>query len=71
MAATPKRRRSSSKRDSTRGADRYDKTYTKSKKMKKKGGSFLSKSKATGKWAPSHRVSKDNPEYKGIKVIRD
>lgn len=69
MAATPKRRRSKAKQRSTRGADRYDKLLTKFKKMKKFGGSFLSKSKTTKKLAPSHRVSDNNPEYNSVKVV--
>lgn len=69
MAATPKRRRSTSKRGHARGANRYDKWLTKYKKIKKKGGSFLSKSKSTSKLVPSHKVSKDNPDYNGVKVI--
>jgi ribosomal protein L32 len=69
MGATPKRRRSSSKRRSTMGSNRYDKVLTKMKKIKKFGGSFLVRSKTTGKLSPAHRVSKENPEYKGKQII--
>jgi ribosomal protein L32 len=69
MAATPKHRRSSSKARSTRASNRYDVTLTKFKKMKKKGGKSFTVSKETGLAGLSHRVSKDNPTYKGIKVM--
>ncbi len=59
-----KHRRSASKRKSSRGSNRYDKVLTKFKKMKKLGG----KSTASNK-APSHRVTKENPVYKGVKVL--
>jgi ribosomal protein L32 len=69
MAATPKHRRSSSKRRSTKASNRYDVTLTKFRKMKKKGGKVVHLSSETGKMVPSHMVTKDNPTYKGIKVI--
>lgn len=68
MAASPKHRRSSSKRDSARGSNRYDSTLTRAKTVKKKGGKLLAKSKISGKLVPSHRISKENPEYKGFKL---
>lgn len=71
MAATPKHRRSASKARSTRASQRYDVTLTKFKKMKKKGGKSYVISKETGMASLSHRVSKDNPTYKGVKVIND
>lgn len=71
MAATMKHRRSSSKRDKARGSNRYDKLLTKYKKLKKFGGSFLTRSKVTGELVPSHRVSKKNPEYNSVKVLQD
>ncbi len=64
-----KHRRSSSKRDKTRGSNRYDKLLTKFKTIKKNGGSFLAKSKISGELVPAHRVSKDNNEYNSVKVI--
>lgn len=69
MAATMKHRRSASKRKKTRGADRYDKTLTKFKRIKKAGGKALVLSKFSNKLVPSHRVSKDHPVYKGVKVM--
>jgi ribosomal protein L32 len=69
MAATMKHRRSASKRNSTRGADRYDKALTKAKKIAKKGGSFLVKVKTSKSFVPSHTVCEDNPTYKGVKVL--
>jgi len=69
MAATMKHRRSASKRKKTRGDHRYDKILRKLKKIKKFGGSFLVESKETGELVPAHRVSKDNTEYKSVKVI--
>ncbi|BCX13872.1 MAG: hypothetical protein KatS3mg085_404 [Candidatus Dojkabacteria bacterium] len=70
MAATMKHRRSSSKRKSTRGADRYDKLLKKFKKLRKYGGTFLIKAKNNVK-VPPHRVTKLNPEHKGVKVINN
>jgi len=70
MAATMKTRRSSSKRKSTRGAERYDVRLRRAKKIKKSGGNFLVKSKVTGKKVPAHTVCKENFEYKGIKVLQ-
>lgn len=67
MAATMKHRRSKSKRNSTRGANRYDVVLTKAKKLKKFGGSFLAK--AGNVFVPPHMVTPENPEYNGIKVI--
>jgi ribosomal protein S19 len=69
MTATMKHRRSSSKRGSARGADRYDKLLKKIKKMKKYGGSFFVKIAGKNVITLPHRVTKDNPEYKGVKVI--
>lgn len=69
MAATMKHRRSSRKRKTARGADRYDKVLKKLKKIKKSGGSFLAKSNLTNKYVPAHTVCEDNPEYNGVKVI--
>ncbi|MCA9380772.1 hypothetical protein KC678_00715 [Candidatus Dojkabacteria bacterium] len=71
MAATPKRRRSASKRNSTRAAERYDKQIRKAKKIKKFGGSHLVKSPVTGKLVPAHRATKKNPEYNSVKVMRE
>lgn len=71
MAATMKHRRSKSKRKSTRGADRYDKILRKYKKMKKLGGSFFVKGKNDSEARLSHRVDKDNVEYKNVKVVRE
>jgi hypothetical protein len=68
MGAAPKHRRSASKRNSTRGSNRYDSTLTRAKTVKRNGGKFLAKSKVTGKFAPAHRVSAENPEYKGFKL---
>lgn len=70
MAATPKHRRSSSKRRSTRASNRYDVVLTKAKKVKKNGGKLLS-AKAGKSLVPSHRVTKANPTYKGVKVFED
>jgi ribosomal protein L32 len=69
MAATPKHRRSSQKKRSTRASNRYDVALTKARKVKKNGGKLVQLNKKTGKYTPSHMVSKENPEYKGIKVI--
>lgn len=69
MAATMKHRRSSSKRDKARGSNRYDKTLTKFKKMKKKGGRFVSK-RIDGKTIVSHRVTAENPVYKNTKILQ-
>lgn len=71
MAATPKHRRSSQKKRSTRASNRYDVVLTKSRKTKKFGGKLVSFNKELNKFAPSHRVSKENPEYKGIKIIKE
>lgn len=71
MAATMKHRRSASKRRKTRGSNRYDKVLTRAKKIKKYGGSFLAKSKVSGKVAPAHRVSKRNSEYNSVKVTSE
>ena len=71
MAATMKHRRSKSKQRKTRGSERYDKLLRKFKKLKKKGGSFLIKSKITGELTLSHRVSKKNPEYNSVKVVNE
>lgn len=69
MAATMKHRRSSSKKRSTRAADRYDAQLKKFKKIKKYGG--LPVVKVAGKKVAlvSHRVTKQNPIYRGVKVI--
>lgn len=67
MAPTMKHRRSSSKRKSKRGANRYDKILTKFKKIKKLGGTVVREK--NGKNALPHRVTKENPEHKGEKVI--
>ena len=69
MAATPKHRRSSSKKRSTMASNRYDVTLNKLRKMKRKGGSVVHLSAETGKMVPSHMVTPENPTYKGIKVI--
>lgn len=71
MAATMKHRRSKSKRNKTRGSERYDKVLRKFKIIKKKGGSFLSRSKVTGELVPAHRVSKNNSEYNSVKVMSE
>ncbi len=70
MAATPKHRRSSSKKRSTRASNRYDVVLAKARKVKKNGGKLLS-AKAGKNLIPSHRVTKANPIYKGIKVFDD
>jgi len=70
MAATPKHRRSSQKKRTTRASNRYDVVLNKFRKMKKNGGKFVSKDSKTNKFAPSHKVSKANPEYKGLKVVK-
>lgn len=70
MAATPKHRRSSSKKRSTRASNRYDVALTKSRTIKRKGGKHLSSKNSLGVLVPSHRVTSENPEYKGIKVIK-
>ncbi|MDQ6985153.1 MAG: hypothetical protein Q9M91_01235 [Candidatus Dojkabacteria bacterium] len=69
MAATMKHRRSSRRRKTTRGADRYDAVLTKFKKIKKFGGSPVIKLRKGVKATLSHRVTKENPTYKGVKVI--
>jgi len=68
MAATMKHRRSASKSKMTKAADRYDVQLKKYKKIKKKGGSPVVKLGAKN-YHPAHRVSKENPEYKGYKFI--
>ena len=70
MAATPKHRRSSQKKRSTRASNRYDVVLNVFRKMKKNGGKFVSKDPKSNKFAPSHKVSKENPEYKGLKVVK-
>lgn len=67
MAATMKHRRSKSKRNKTRGSNRYDIVLTKAKKIKKFGGAFLSK--AGNAFVPPHMVTPENPEYNGVTVI--
>lgn len=69
MAATPKHRRSSSKKRSTRASNRYDVTLNKYRKIKRHGGKVLHLSKETGKMVPPHMVTPDSPSYRGIKVI--
>jgi len=69
MAATPKHRRSRSKKRSTMASNRYDVVLTKFRKLKKKGGSIVSISKESGVAVPSHMVTLDHTEYKGVKVI--
>lgn len=69
MAATPKHRRSSSKRRSTRASNRHDVVLNQFRKLKKKGGVVLVKDESTGSFVPPHRVTPKNPTYKGIKVI--
>lgn len=69
MAATMKHKRSARRRRTTRGADRYDKTLTKFKRIKRYGGSALIVSKFSNKLVLAHRVSKDNPVYRGVKVM--
>lgn len=62
MGATPKHKRSKSKRNSTRSSNRFDKLLTKFKKIKKKGGSLVGKTKDG--IHPSHRVSKTDKTFK-------
>ncbi len=69
MAATPKHRRSSRRRKTTRAANRHDVLLNKVRILKKNGGSFLVLDKESGKKVPPHTVTKENPVYKGIKVI--
>jgi len=69
MAATPKHRRSSSKKRSTQASNRYDVVLNKFRKIKKKGGKVVTLSTETGKFVPPHMVTPDSPEYRGIKVI--
>lgn len=69
MAATMKHRRSSRRRKTTRGADRYDAVLKKVKKVKRNGGTLVNKLKAGKKYSPSHMVTPDNPIYKGVRVI--
>lgn len=69
MAATPKHRRSSSKRRSTMASNRYDVELNKHRVIKKKGGKRLQLSQETGKLVPPHMVTPDRPTYRGIKVI--
>lgn len=69
MAATPKHRRSASKKRSTRASNRYDVLLNKARVVKKNGGQLVHKEKSTGKISPAHMVTKDNPEYKGRKFI--
>lgn len=66
MGATPKHKRSKSKRNSARASDRFDKLLTKFKKVKKQGGSVINATKAG--IHPSHRVSELETSYKGRKV---
>lgn len=66
MGATPKHKRSKSKRNSARASDRYDKLLTRFKKTKKQGGSVVNGSKSG--IHPSHRVSGLETSYKGRKV---
>ncbi len=70
MAATPKHRRSSSKRRSTMASNRYDVELNKHRVIKKKGGKRLQLSKESGKLVPPHIVTPDSPTYKDIKVIK-
>ncbi len=69
MAATPKHRRSSSKRRSTMASNRYDVELNKHRVIKKNGGTRLTLSAETGKLVPPHMVTPDSPTYKGVKVI--
>lgn len=71
MAATPKHRRSASKARSTKASNRYDVVTNKARTIKRKGGSFFVISKETGQPTLSHRVTKEDPTYKGRKVIND
>jgi hypothetical protein len=68
MAATPKHKRSAQKARSTRASNRYDLALTKARKMKKKGGSAFVITKS-GTISKSHTVTKENPEYKGKKLL--
>ncbi len=70
MAATPKHRRSSQKRRTTRASNRYDVVLNKFRKTKKNGGKLVSFDKSTNKYKPSHMATKENPEYKGLKVVK-
>jgi len=69
MAATPKHRRSASKKRSTRASNRYDVLLNKARVVKKNGGAIVHKDAKTGVIHPSHTVSKENPEYKGRKFV--
>lgn len=69
MAATPKHRRSSSKKMSTRASQRYDVLLAKARKIKKFGGKLVQVSKENGKFFKSHRISENNPTHKGINII--
>ncbi len=71
MAATMKHRRSSRRKKTTRGADRYDVLLKKVKRIKKSGGSPLTRSKSSSALVPSHRVTPESPSYKGVKVISE
>lgn len=70
MAATPKHRRSSQKKRSTRASNRYDVVLAKFRKMKKNGGKFVSLNKKANKYLPAHTATTDNPEYNGVKVVK-
>lgn len=63
MGATPKHKRSKSKRNSTRASNRFDKLLTKFKKIKKYGGNLVGASKDGG-IHPSHRVSDTDKSFK-------
>lgn len=63
MAATPKHKRSASKRNSTRSSNRFDKLLTKFKKIKKYGGNLVGVSNG-GIIHPSHKVSKAFKSFK-------
>lgn len=69
MAATPKHRRSSSKRRSTMASNRYDVELNKHRVIRKNGGSRLQVSKETGLLVPPHMVTPESPSYKGKKII--
>lgn len=75
MAATPKHRRSRSKARSTKASNRYDQLLNKFRKIKKKGGTFLIKNKSESiaddlnKYKLPHKVDKNNPYHKNIKII--
>ncbi len=71
MAATPKHKRSASKARKTRASNRYDVVLNKARKIKKNGGNFYVISKETGLPTLPHRVTKEDPTYKGRKVIND